>query len=160
MPNFQDPAEAGHMRAFYRNWRPTVVGRLTTRIFAFLAGIGLWSATMVDLQVRSRETGRLISHVLVPVRLEGEMFLVAMLGAGSRRVEDVRAAGGAAFLKKFRTRPVRLAEPPAPERGRVLRAWCQVATSGRLHLPVAADAPPEAFDRIAADYPVFRVTGG
>ena len=67
------------------------------------------------------------------------------------------AAGGAAFVKRGRLRPVMLTELPPEERAPVLKAWCQVASSGRRHLPVPHDAPEAAFAAIAADYPVFRV---
>ena len=37
------------------------------------------------------------------------------------------------------------------------KAWSQVATSGRKHLPVSQDSPESAYEAIAADYPVFRI---
>ena len=39
----------------------------------------------------------------------------------------------------------------------ILKAWCQVATSGRHHLPVQHDAPVSAFEAIAKDYPSFEL---
>jgi hypothetical protein len=53
--------------------------------------------------------------------------------------------------------PVVLTEIPPDERAPVLKAWCQVAKSGRRHLPVSYDAPLSAFEAIATDYPVFRI---
>lgn len=53
--------------------------------------------------------------------------------------------------------PVRLAEIPPHERAPILKAWCQVATSGRQHLPVSPHEPVSAFETIAGDYPVFRI---
>jgi hypothetical protein len=43
------------------------------------------------------------------------------------------------------------------ERAPILKAWCQIATSGRRHLPVPYDAPISAFETIVTDYPVFRI---
>jgi hypothetical protein len=80
-----------------------------------------------------------------------------MLGDGSEWVQNVRAAGGEAFIKRGRSRPVMLTEIPSEEQAPILKAWCQVATSGRHHLPVPHDAPVSAFEAIAADYPVFRI---
>ena len=80
-----------------------------------------------------------------------------MLGDGSEWVRNVRAAGGEAFIKRSRSRPAMLTEIPPRERAPILKAWCQVATSGRQHLPVPHDAPVPAFEAIAADYPVFRI---
>jgi hypothetical protein len=80
-----------------------------------------------------------------------------MLGHGSEWVQDVRAAGGEAFVKRGRSHRVRLTEIAREERAPILKAWCQIATSGRQHLPIPYDAPVSAFDAIAADYPVFRI---
>jgi hypothetical protein len=112
---------------------------------------------LVTLLVKERKSDRLVGHVLVPVVYEGRRYLVSMLGDGSNWVLDQRATGGAAFLKRGRTEPVMLVEVPPEQRAPILKAWCQLATSGRQHLPVAYDAPLSDFVAIAAEYPVFRV---
>jgi hypothetical protein len=94
---------------------------------------------------------------LVVARHNGQRYLVSMLGEGSEWVHNVRAAGGEAFVKRGRSRPVRLTEVPAGERGPILKAHCRVATSGRRYFPVPHDAPLSKFSDIAADYPVFRI---
>jgi hypothetical protein len=110
------------------------------------------------LQVKDRRNGRLRSTVLVPARYEGGRYLVSMLGEGSEWVRNVRAAGGEAFIKRGRSRSITLIEIPPEDRAAILKAWCQVATSGRKHLPISYDAPTSAFEAIAADYPVFRIS--
>jgi hypothetical protein len=80
-----------------------------------------------------------------------------MLGEGSNWVQDIRAMHASAFLKRGRMHPVVLTEIAPDNRAPVLKAWCQVATSGRRHLPVSYDSPLSAFEAIAADYPVFRI---
>jgi hypothetical protein len=157
----QDPAERqGYLRYFYRDWRPTRLGRIWSRAYAWAAGLGLTPGVLVTLQVESRVDGRLYSTVLVAAPYQGQRYLVSMLGNDSEWVLNVRAAGGQAFLKRGRARAVRLIEIPPAERAPILKAWCQVATSGRKHLPVAHDAAVSAFEAIAADYPVFRIDEG
>ena len=154
----QDTAEcSGYLRFFYRDWRPTLVGRIWNSAFAFVSGLGLVPQLLVTLQVKSRRDGRLSSTVLVAARHQGQRYLVSMLGDGSEWVQNVRAAGGNALLKRGLSRPVMLTELKAEERAPILKAWCQVATSGRKHLPVRHDAPLSEFEAIAADYPVFRI---
>jgi hypothetical protein len=80
-----------------------------------------------------------------------------MLGEGSNWVQNVRAMNGAAYIQRVVIRPVLLTEIPAVQRAPILKAWCQIATSGRRHLPVPYDAPVSAFEAIARDYPVFRI---
>ena len=157
MPSRNDPAESGTLRFFYRDWRPTLLGRISTRLWAWLTALGLADRRLITLLVKERRSESLVAHVLVPITFEGRVYLVSMLGEGSNWVQDVRATGGAAFLKRGRSRAVVLIEVPAKERPPIIKAWCQVATSGRLHIPVPHDAPMSAFEAIAADYPVFRV---
>jgi hypothetical protein len=154
----RDPAERrGYLRFFYRDWRPTRLGRIWNRAYAWVSGLGLTPQILLTLQVKIRSSGRLGSVVLVVASHQGQRYLVSMLGDGSEWVQNVRAAGGEALIKRGRSRPVRLAEIPPEQRAPILKAWCQVATSGRQHLPVAHDAPVSAFEAIAADYPVFRI---
>ncbi len=156
MPNYSDPAESGWMRYYYRDWRPTWIGRLLNRYWAWRASRGLAPEMVVSLQTRNRRTGALTERPVVPCDYQGQQYLVSMLGERSEWVQDVRA-DGAAFIKRGQTRPVRLTEIPATERAPILKQWCQVATSGRKHLPVPYDAALSEFAAIAPDYPVFRV---
>ena len=154
----KDPAErSGYLRFFYRDWRPTRLGKIWNGAYAWVSGLGLTPQILLTLQVKSRSSGRLCSTVLVVASHQGRRYLVSMLGDGSEWVQNVRAAGGEAFIKRGRSRPVMLTEIPSEEQAPILKAWCQVATSGRHHLPVPHDAPVSAFEAIAADYPVFRI---
>jgi hypothetical protein len=158
MPTHEDPAErSGYLRFFYRDWRPTRLGRIWNRAWAWLAGLGLTPATLLTLQVQDCSNGRLRATVLVVVRYEGQRYLVSMLGNGSEWVRNVRAAAGKAFVKRGGSYAVTLTEIPPQERASILKAWCQVATSGRQHLPISHRAPVSAFEAIADDYPVFRI---
>jgi hypothetical protein len=155
----QDQAERGLLRFYYSNRRPTWFGRLSNQAWAYATALGLTSPIVATLQVKDRRDGRLRSTVLVPSHYEGERYLVSMLGGGSEWVKNVCAADGEAFITRGQAQPVTLIEIPPSDRAPILKAWCQVATSGRQHLPVAYDAPISAFEAIAADYPVFRIDG-
>lgn len=153
-----DPAEkSGYLRYFYRDWRPTRLARIWNGAYAWVTALGLTPSILVTLQVKSRRDGRLTSTILVGANHEGRRYLVSMLGNGSEWVQNVRAVGGQASIKRGRSRRVTLVEIPPGERAPILKAWCQVATSGRNHLPVPHDAPLSAFAAIANDYPVFRI---
>jgi hypothetical protein len=157
-PPHKDPAErSSFLRFFYRDWRPTRLGKFWNGAFARISGLGLTPKILLTLLVKSGTSGRLSSTVLVVASYQGQRYLVSMLGNGSEWVRNVRAAGGKAFIKRGRSYPVILTEIPQEERAPILKAWCQVATSGRQHLPVLHDAPVSAFEAIARDYPVFRI---
>lgn len=154
----RDPAErSSYLRYFYRNWRPTRMGRIWNGAYAWVSGLGLTPQILVTLQVKGRNSGRLCSTVLVGASHEGRRYLVSMLGDDSEWVKNVRAARGVAFIKRGRTHPVVLTEIAREKRAPILKAWSQVATSGRKHLPLMPHAPVSAFESIAADYPVFRI---
>jgi len=158
MPQREDPAErSGYLRYFYQGWRPTRFGRIWSGALAWISGLGLTPGILLTLQVKDRGSGHLRATVLVVANYQGQRYLVSMLGDGSEWVQNVRAAGGRAFIKRGRSHPVMLTEIPPQERASILKAWCQVATSGRQHLPVSHWAPVSAFEAIAGDYPVFRI---
>jgi hypothetical protein len=153
-----DPAERIHsLRLFYSGWRPTRLGKIVSRFWAWLSALGLTPKVLLTLQVRGRITGRVRSNVLVPATYNGQRYLVSMLGDHSEWVLNVRAAGGEACTKRRRTQPIMLTEIPAEERAPILKAYCQVASSGRYHFPVPYTAPVSAFEAIADRYPVFRI---
>jgi len=51
-----------------------------------------------------------------------------------------------------------LQEVGIDQRAPILRCYLQRASGARAHIPVDRRAPLEAFEHIAARYPVFRVT--
>jgi deazaflavin-dependent oxidoreductase (nitroreductase family) len=145
------------MRLFYRDWRPTLFGRWVNRAWAWWCGLGLPPRRQLTLQVPGRRSGRPRTNILVVAKYDGNRYLVSMLGDRSEWVLNVRAAGGKAIIKQGRSRPVVLTEVPPEERAPVIKAYCQVATSGRSHFPVPHDALVQEFAAVAADYPVFRI---
>jgi hypothetical protein len=49
-------------------------------------------------------------------------------------------------------------EVPVADRAPILRRYLAVAPGARAHFPVDSRQPLAQFERIAADYPVFRIT--
>ena len=112
----------------------------------------------MTLEVRGRTSGRVISFPVVLVDDEGERYLVSMLGNDVNWVRNVRAAGGrAVVLRRGRTK-VQLDEVDPAARAPILRRYLDVAPGARPHIPVDRHAPPADFERVAAQFPVFRVT--
>src|SRR5262245_20845052 len=152
-----DPAERSRLlRLFYRDWRPTVIGRWINRLACRWSALGL-SATDAVLEVRGRASGQRRSNPVVIATVEGNQYLVSMLGPGSDWVKNVEAAHGDAVLRQGRRRLVHLVGVPPAERAPILKEYVRVATSGRHHLPVAVGAPLSEFESIADRYPVYRI---
>lgn len=154
----QDPAErSALMRLFYRDWRPTPLGRKVNQLQGWLSGIGLPPSFMALLEVRGRVSGERRSTPIVIATVDGAQYLVSMLGPSSDWVKNVEAAQGDAVIRHGRRRPVHLSAVPAAERAPILREYVRIATSGRQHFPLPVNAPLSEFAAIAENYPVFRI---
>jgi pimeloyl-ACP methyl ester carboxylesterase len=94
------------------------------------------------------------------VVIEGERYLVSMLGAEADWVQNAKAADGNVTLRHGRREDVRLEEVSADRRAPVLKAYLKRAPGARPHLPVDKGAPLSEFERVSAQFPVFRVVSG
>lgn len=155
----RDPAEQSPlMRLFYRDWRPTRLGRILNRFWAWWSGLGLPPRMQAALEVRGRTSGAPRTVPVVVATVDGAEYLVSMLGPRSEWVRNVEAAGGEAVLRRGARRPVRLVVVTAPaERAPVLREYVRIAISGRTHFPLPPGAPLAEFEAIADRYPVYRI---
>jgi hypothetical protein len=144
-------------RWLYRGGRPGLIARLLNRGFAVVHAGGAAPDYWVALEVVGRRSGRTLSFPLVMAVLDGERYLVSMLGRDVAWVRNVRAASGRAVLRHGREERVLLEELEIERRAPVLKAYLQCAPGARPHIPVDKDAPLEAFEAIAAQIPVFRV---
>jgi deazaflavin-dependent oxidoreductase (nitroreductase family) len=141
----------------YRGGRPNRLAMLLNRCSAVIHALGVAPNYAVTLEVRGRHSGHTRSLPLVMAVVNGERFLVSMLGAEAAWVQNVKAAGGDAVLRHGRREEVRLEEIPEIQRARVLKAYLRLAPGARPHIHVSKDAPLAEFEQVAARYPVFRV---
>src|SRR5215510_1103572 len=152
-----DPAERSRLlRLFYRDWRPTVIGRWINRLAGRWSALGL-SARDAVLEVPGRTSGQRRSNPVVIATVEGKRYLVSMLGPGSDWVKNVEAAHGAATIRQGRRRRVHLVAVPPEQRAPILREYVRIALSGRQHFPLAVGAPLSDFEAITGRYPVYRI---
>ncbi len=141
----------------YRGQRPNWIAKMMNRMQAREAAKKATSNGLVALEVVGRKSGKVISFPLVMVTINGQRYLVSMLGENAQWVSNVRAVGGNAVLCSGGREEVRLEEIPTEQRAPILKAYLQVAEGARPHIPVDKDAPLTEFEQIAAQYPVFRL---
>jgi deazaflavin-dependent oxidoreductase (nitroreductase family) len=144
-------------RWLYRGQRPNWIARILNRATAALASSGVASNYLVTLEVTGRKSGRIVSLPLVMVVVDGQRYLVSMLGDNVHWVHNVRAAGGRAVLRSGGREEIQLEEVPTDQRAPILRAYLQRAPGARPHVPVNKDAALAEFQKIAAAFPVFRL---
>lgn len=144
-------------RWMYRGQRPNWIAKLANRLWATVAATGVTGSYVVTLEVIGRKSGRAISFPLVMAEVDGERYLVSMLGDNTQWVQNLRAAGDRAMLRSGGREQVQLDELPTERRAPILKAYLQRADGARPHMPIDKDAPIAEFEKIAADFPVFRV---
>jgi len=144
-------------RWLYRGGRPNLLAKAMNRVSAILHTRGIAPNYFVTLEVVGRKSGKPISFPLVLIVIDGERYLVSMLGPEANWVQNVRAAEGKATLRHGAVESVRLAEVDFAQRAPILKLYLRRAPGARPHIPVDPDAPLAEFEAIAADYPVFKV---
>jgi hypothetical protein len=144
-------------RWLYRGQRPNWIAKIVNKMWAALFSWGILPDYMATLEVTGRTSGRTISLPIVVAGINGQRYLVSMLGENVNWVRNVRAAGGkAAFLRHGREE-VRLEEVPADQRAAILKDYLKRAPGARPHIPVSKDAPLAEFEKVAMNFPVFRI---
>ena len=144
-------------RWLYQGGHPNALTRIINRGWAAIHSLGIAPNYLVTLEVIGRRSGRVISFPLAMVLLDGERYLVSMLGDKAAWVQNVRATGGQAMLRHGRTERVLLEEVAVEKRAKVLKVYLHLAPGARPHIPIDKDAPVEEFQAIAAQFPVFRL---
>ena len=144
-------------RWFYAGGRPNWVARILDRGTTALSARGVGPDYLVTLEVPGRRSGRIVRLPLVMVVVDGERYLVAMLGEDTNWVRNVRVAGGEVALCRGRREEVRLEEVAPDRRAPVLKAYLKRAPNARAHVPIDEDAPLAEFERVASRFPAFRV---
>lgn len=145
------------LRWLYAGQRPNRIARIMNRFWAAVGSLGLAPNLAVTLEVKGRQSGRLISIPLVMTTVGGQRFLVSMLGERASWVSNVRAADGKAVLRHGRGEEVQLEEVPVAERATIIKAYLKRAPGARPHIPVDKNAPVSEFEKVAGAIPVFRV---
>src|SRR5437870_2943831 len=148
---------ASFTRWLYRGHRPNWLAKIANRATATLASLGVAHNYLETLEVTGRKSGRTFSLPVVIAIVDGQRYLVSMLGENVSWVQNVRAAGGRAVLRSGGREEVQLEELPVEQRATILRAYLQRAPGARPHVPVNKDAALAEFQRVAAAFPVFRV---
>ena len=142
---------------FYHGGHPNWLAKRLNQWGAAVFALGIAPNYMVMLEVQGRRSGRVIRLPLVMVVIDGERYLVSMLGVKAEWVRNVKAAGNQATLHHGRREVVRLEEVAAAQRAPILKAYLQRAPGARPHIPVHKDAPLAEFEQVAAQFLVFRV---
>jgi len=145
------------LRNMYPDGRANRTARRFARLWSSVFALGLFPKRWVTLEVTGRRTGAPTRFPLGMADWKRDWYLVPMHGARCNWVQNVRAAGGRALVHRRHAQACDLVEVPIGERAPILKRYLEKVPGARPHIPVARDAPLEAFEAIAPQYPVFRV---
>lgn len=144
-------------RWMYRGGHPNIFAKIQNRGWAILHSTGILPERFVTLEVAGRKSGKIVSFPLAMTVMNGERYLVSMLGEKANWVQNVRAANGKARLVHGIREQVLLVEVNTRQRAPILKAYLQLAPGARPHISINKDAPLSDFEKIASEYPVFRL---
>lgn len=138
--------------------KPSAVDQLFNRAFGFLVRLGLGLRHNYLLEVRGRKSGRKYSTPVNLLDLDGKEYLVAPRGY-TQWVRNVIASGEGTLVRGFKRREVYL-KPIADEaKPPILKAYLdRYKKTVQRYFSVKAGSPLEAFQPLAASYPVFELT--
>jgi len=97
------------------------MARILNRAWAAVASTGVRSDYLVTLEVTGRKSGRIVVLPLVMTVVDGQRYLVSMLGDDVQWVNNVRAAGGRAVLRSGDREEIQLEEVPTDQRSSRVR---------------------------------------
>ena len=144
-------------RWMYRDGHPNRLAKILNRFSAILHSLGISPNYLVTLEVAGRKSGKITSFPLVMTIINGERYLVSMLGEEINWVQNIKAAKGKAQLQHGISEQVLLKEVDVRQRAPILKAYLKHAPGARPHISVSKDAPISEFEKIASKYPVFRL---
>jgi F420H(2)-dependent quinone reductase len=144
-------------RWMYRGGHPNRLAKILNKGFAIFNLLGILPDYSVTLEVVGRQSGKKISFPLVMVVMNGERYLVSMLGKKANWVLNVKAADGKAVLRYGTNEQVLLKDVAVEQRAPILKAYLQIAPGARPHIAINKDAPVSEFEKIASEYPVFKL---
>jgi len=141
----------------YRGGHPNILAKIQNSGWAILHSLGIFPSRFVTLEVVGRKSGKVISFPLAMTVMNGERYLVSMLGEETNWVRNVRSANGEARLVHGISEQVHLEKVDINQRAPILKAYLQIAPGARPHFPISKDAPISEFEKIAPKYPVFKL---
>jgi hypothetical protein len=149
--------QADLARWMYRGGRPNWLARSMNAFGARVFATGRAGKRQATLEVRGRVSGNVVRLPVVVAELDGEKYLVSMLGTNANWVRNVEADDRRAVLASGSRRRVTLEPVPAPERPAIIKAYLAVAPGARPHIPIDHRAPAAQFASVADSVPVYSV---
>jgi deazaflavin-dependent oxidoreductase (nitroreductase family) len=137
--------------------RPGTLARIFGHTLGFLVRIDVIRGHFYVLEVRGRNSGKMISLPVDPLDFGGRLYLVCARGE-SNWVRNARAAGEVVLARAMRRHSYTVRELSPNMRPPVLKAYLdRFASEVQRFFPVPKGSAVEAFNDLALRYPVFEL---
>jgi deazaflavin-dependent oxidoreductase (nitroreductase family) len=139
--------------------QPSLIDRIINRSFGFFVKLGFGLSHNFLLEVSGRKSGRIYSTPVNVLEYKGKKFLVAPRGE-TQWVRNVFVSQKATLVKGTKREKVRLRPIADEAKAEILKAYLDgYKLTVQRYFPIPAGSPTEAFEPLAARYPVFEITG-
>jgi deazaflavin-dependent oxidoreductase (nitroreductase family) len=139
--------------------QPSLLDRIINGAFGFFVKLGFGLSHNFLIEVRGRKSGRVYSTPVNVLDYEGRRYLVAPRG-DTQWVRNVIVSGEATLVKGTKREKVRLRPIADEAKAEILKAYLdRYKLTVQRYFPIPAGSPTEAFEALAARYPVFEITG-
>lgn len=145
------------LQSLYRGNRPNRFAKFLNKTAVHIYNLGVAPNYLVTLEVLGRKSGKTVALPVVMVVQDDERYLVSMLGNKAQWVLNMTADDRRAVIRHGKREAIRLEDVPVEQRPPLIKKYLGRAPGARPHIPIDKDAPLAEFEKIAADYPVFRV---
>lgn len=136
---------------------PTAADRFFNQAFGFLVKIGLCLPHNYLLEVRGRKSGRIYSTPVNLLEIGEKQYIVAPRGY-TQWVRNIEASGEASLVKRGRRQAFRFQPVPDEAKSEILKAYLdRFKLTVQRYFPIPAGSSVEAFQLLAARYPVFEI---
>ena len=138
--------------------QPKGIDRIFNRLFGFIVGLGFGPKHNYLLEVQGRKTGRTYTTPVNVLEVNANKYIVAPRGY-TQWVRNVISSGEARLVKGRTRERIRLQVIADSQKPAILKAYLDgYKRTVQRYFPVRAGSPVEAFEPIAEQYPVFRVS--
>jgi hypothetical protein len=135
-------------RWLYRGGHPNELTKIINKGWAIIHSLGISPNYLVTLEVVGRQSGKTISFPLAMTVMNGERYLVSMLGEETNWVRNIKAAGGKARLRHGISEQVLLEEVDVRQRAPILKAYLQHAPGARPIMSINKNAPISEYKKL------------
>ncbi len=143
--------------AIFREGYPNYIVRPINSFASLMTRRRLWPTRLAKIDIKQLSTQNSISFPALIAEVEGERYLVVLVGDSSGFLDSLQDAENRAILRHFIKEAVVIVEVPPILRSAILRRYLAISPGARRHVPIDYQSSLEDFEDISPRFPIFRI---